>query len=274
MQLKFTKMHSQGVDIMVTEMLTIEGFVRPQTIARLARRDSGVGFSYFLLIEHPKQADVDFDCRLYDHLGNEVAMNYPAARCAARFIEDNGLTGYASLRLSFGQQVVQVEYADKKQIAVCLPEAEFAPELIGLEVERYKAEYDLPVSPVGQMQLGVLQIGELQAVVRVDEIEQVNSQQLGQQLSQQSYFKRCPQVSFIQTVDEHLIRLSCYQTPDNSHCDHIAAAAVLSAQMRGWLSRGVTVVWDEQQFLVDWDVQQPIKVVSPAYVAFEGRVYI
>lgn len=274
MQLRFTKMHSHGVDIAITEMVTYYGFVRPQTIARLAQRQTGVGFSYFIVIEHPKQADVDFDCLLYDAQGQQAPLNYAAARCAARFIQDKYLTGYKQLKLSFAKEVVTVAFAENRQIAIELPAAEFEPQLIGFNIERYRSEYDLPVTNVGQMQLGVLQLGELHAVVRVDDIEANELKQQGEQLQQQDYFQQSPAVSFIQTIDEHHIRLACYQRSANAQCEHIAAAAVVSAQLRGWLQSGVTVAWAERQFQVNWQPQQPINILGPAQVAFEGRVYI
>lgn len=274
MQLRFTKMHSHGVDVAITEMVTYFGFVRPHTIARLAQRQTGVGFSYFVVIEHPKRPDVDFDCLLYDAQGQPAPLNYAAARCAARFIQDKYLTGYQQLRLSFADQIATIVYAEDRQIAIELPNAEFEPQHIGFEAERYRSEYDLPVSNVGQMQLGVLQLGELHAVVRVDDIEASELRQHGAQLQQQDYFQRQPNISFIQTVDEHHIRLACYQRLPEAECEHIAAAAVVSAQLRGWLQSGVTVAWAERQFQVNWQPQQSINILGPAHVAFEGRVYI
>lgn len=274
MQLRFTKMHSHGVDVAITEMVTYSGFVRPQTVARLAQRCSGVGFSYFIVIEHPKQADVDFDCILYDADGQLAEVNYAAVRCAARFIQDNSLTGYQKIKLSFADQIINVAFAEHRQIAIELPAAEFEPEKIGLAVERYRSEYDLPIAPVGQIQMGILELGALHAVVRVDDVDAPELNELGQQLQQQTYFQQLPTVSFIQTVDEHHVRLACYQRSVLSQCEHIAAAAVVSAQLRGWLQTGVTVAWAERQFQVDWQPQQTITILGPAQVAFEGRVYI
>lgn len=274
MQLKFTKMHSDGIDFVIVESITSSLYLRSATIERLADRVSGVGFNGLIIIEHPKQADVDFDCLLYGQDGLPQPMSYAAARCATRYILDNELSGYRQLKLSFGEQLVQVAINDKRQIAITLPNTVFEPAEIGLQVERYRSEYDLPVLGVGQLQIGVLQLGELHAVVRVDDVEQVQLPHWGAQLQQQQYFEKTPQVSFIQMVDEHHLRLNCYQRQSHTHCEHIAAAAVVSAQLRGWLQPGVTVVWGDRQFWIEWQPQQPIEILGIAKTAFDGRVYI
>ena len=267
-------MHCLDSDFLVTEMVTFDGFVRASTIKRLAHRVAGIGFEFFLLIEHPKQPAVDFDCLLFDAEGRKIAVNYAAARCAARYVRDNGLTGKSRLQLSFGQQTVGVELLNKQQISVTLAAPEFAPEKIGLQVERYKAEYDLPVAELGHIQFGALKLQQLHLTMRVEDISQTPDQHWAELIRQQAYFQSPPQVSFLQTIDDQHLHLVNASLEPRCVLDEAAAAAVVFAHSRGWLAPTATVICAQHELLIEWNEGQSLSSTSAAHYVYDGRVYI
>lgn len=274
MQLKFSKMYSHGQDILVTEMVTLEGFVRSNTIQRLANRITGVGFNYFLLIEHPKYPQQDFDCLLFDSQGTPVPFNAAAARCAARFIRDKGLTGKTQLRLGFQQQEVSVEFINKNQLKVQLLTPVFEPQQIGLQLERYKAEYDVPMGELGYIQLAALKLNNLLVTVRVDDLSATPCAHWGEQICQNSLFASAPQVGFMQIVDDNHMKLATFSQQGPLDIDELAAAAVISAQLRGYSAGNATVQHQQHEIQIDWDATHSLYSTGSANYVYDGRVYI
>lgn len=273
MQLKFTKMHCLDSDFVVTEMVTTGGFMRQATVKRLAQRTTGIGFKFFILIEHPQQAHVDFNCLLFNADGQPQPLHIGAIRCAALFISENGLSGKKKLVLSTANEVVEVEFLGN-ELKVSLPAPLFEPERIGLDVERYKAEYDLPVQSLGHIPMGALRLQQLHAIVRLEELDTSLCQQWGKAICQQEVFSEAPYVSFIQTVDDHHLKLASFSTTMDFSIDYLAAAAVVSAQQRGWTAQRVTVMWQGHELLIEWDLQQNLHSTGVVNYVYDGRVFI
>jgi diaminopimelate epimerase len=55
-------------------------------------------------------------------------------------------------------------------------------------------------------------------------------------------------------------------------CGTGACAAVVSGQLRGWLSQGVKVSLPGGELMIDWDGEGAVKMTGPAERVFEGKV--
>ena len=92
MLLHFTKMHGLGNDFMVVDLVTQRARLRDEQIRQLADRRFGIGFDQLLIVEPPRDPDMDFRYRIYNADGSEVENCGNGARCFARFVRDQRLT--------------------------------------------------------------------------------------------------------------------------------------------------------------------------------------
>src|SRR6056300_1887299 len=92
MLLKFTKMHGAGNDFVVVDLISQRYKLRPRDVRKLADRHFGVGCDQVLVVEPPRQPDVDFRYRIYNADGGEVEQCGNGARCFARFVREKRLT--------------------------------------------------------------------------------------------------------------------------------------------------------------------------------------
>lgn len=106
MLLRFSKMHCLGDDLMLVELLSQHAFVHPHQVQQWSSRARGVGFKRFVLIEVPRQPEVDFSCRVYAQDGTELDCSFVDLCCVTRLLMEKKLTTQPELRFDTrtGQQ--------------------------------------------------------------------------------------------------------------------------------------------------------------------------
>lgn len=106
MLLRFSKMHCLGDDLMLVELLSQHAFINPRQVQQWSSRARGVGFKRFVLIEVPRQPEVDFSCRVYAQDGTELDCSFADLCCVTRLLMEKKLTTQHELRFDTrtGQQ--------------------------------------------------------------------------------------------------------------------------------------------------------------------------
>ena len=116
MQLRFAKMHGLGNDFMVIDMITQRGHLSPEQIRQLSNRHTGIGFDQLLLVETPRSPDVDFRYRIYNADGNEVEHCGNGARCFAKFVHNQRLTGKRDIAVETNTGRIVLHMHDDHQV--------------------------------------------------------------------------------------------------------------------------------------------------------------
>ncbi|MEN9464246.1 MAG: hypothetical protein RL217_427 [Pseudomonadota bacterium] len=120
MWLKFSKMHCAGLDLVLIDLITQTGYLRRELIRELGLRHKGIGFSQLMIIEQPKDAEIDFYFRIFNADGSDAVIDSNAVRCIMRFVVQQQLTGKSRIKVQsqnycyelalFGRQDVQVSF--------------------------------------------------------------------------------------------------------------------------------------------------------------------
>lgn len=116
MWLKFSKMHSLGKDLVVIDLITQTGYLRRELIQELGLRHRGIGFSQLMIIEQPRQADMDFYFRLFNADGSDAEVDSAAVRCVLRFAQQQQLTGKACLQVQSQARYFELRLKDRQQV--------------------------------------------------------------------------------------------------------------------------------------------------------------
>lgn len=263
-------MRSLGHDFVVIELLTQAARAHHLPVKQWADARTGIGFTYLLLIEQPLRPNTDFSLRVLNAQGNEVGNVSGAVACAARYVVDRGLTGQSRIKFFVGGTPVNAELKGQR-ITINRGRPVLEPQQISFKTDRYKAEYDMSVDGIGQVQLGVLALTNAHAVVRTDNLDDFPVQEWGNIIQQQPDLPENSRFSVIQMVTEQHLRLRCQH---DEYWDESACAAVVSAQLRGWVASAATVAHGADEAFVEWSgqAQHAVYLTSSVNKIYDGRI--
>ena len=274
MKVKFSKMHGIGNDFVVIDLVTQTGRVFPERVRELSDRNFGIGFDQMLIVERPTRPDVDFRYRIYNADGSEVENCGNGARCFARFVYENNLTGKRDIRVETANGIMELHLTQDDQVMVDMGKAILEPARIPLLAEQFMPEYRRDINGIGEVRFGAVSMGNPHSVIRVNDVDTAPVEQWGPIIESCEFFPNRVNVGFMQIVNPHEIRLRVFErgTGETLACGTGACAAVVSGQLRGWLQPGVTVNLPGGQLRIDWDGESNVKMTGPAETVFEGRI--
>jgi len=274
MRVKFTKMHGIGNDFVVLDMVTQTGRIRPERVRELSDRNFGIGFDQLLVVERPTRTDTDFRYRIFNADGSEVENCGNGARCFARFVYDQNLTGKHDIRVETASGIMELHLTNDHQVVVDMGAPILEPAQIPLAAEQFMPEYRRDLPELGEVRFGAVSMGNPHAVIRVDNIDTAPVEHWGPVIEHCEYFPNRVNVGFMEVVSEHEIRLRVFErgSGETLACGTGACAAVVSGQLRGWLQPGVKVRLPGGELFIQWDGQSSVKMTGPAETVFDGRV--
>jgi len=274
MRVKFTKMHGIGNDFVVLDMITQTGRIRPERVRELSDRNFGIGFDQLLVVERPTRTDTDFRYRIFNADGSEVENCGNGARCFARFVYDQNLTGKHDIRVETASGIMELHLTNDHQVVVDMGAPILEPAQIPLAAEQFMPEYRRDLPELGEVRFGAVSMGNPHAVIRVDSIDTAPVEHWGPVIEHCEYFPNRVNVGFMEVVSEHEIRLRVFErgSGETLACGTGACAAVVSGQLRGWLQPGVKVRLPGGELFIQWDGQSSVKMTGPAETVFDGRV--
>ena len=271
---------------MVIDLVTQTGSITPEKVKKISDRNFGIGCDQLLVVERPSRPDVDFKYRIYNADGSEVENCGNGARCFARFVYEQHLTGKRHIRVEAGNGVMELHLIDDDQVRVDMGAPILTPEQIPFLASGYAPEYNIDLPQIGSIALGAVSMGNPHAVIRVDDIDTAPVDTWGPIIESCSAFPNKVNVGFMQIVNEHAIRLRVFErgVGETIACGTGACAAAVSGQLRGWLKPGVTVTLPGGDLRIDWDSsnseltdsesdkQSPVMMTGPATRVFDGRI--
>src|SRR5580692_7742938 len=93
----FTKMQALGNDFVILDNITQNVKMDSALAKKIADRNFGIGCNQLLVVEPPSDPTLDFDYRIFNADGNEVAQCGNGARCFGRYVYESGLTDKTQL---------------------------------------------------------------------------------------------------------------------------------------------------------------------------------
>ncbi|HID48385.1 MAG TPA: diaminopimelate epimerase [Chromatiales bacterium] len=274
MELRFTKMHGLGNDFVVIDATTRPVDLEPAQIRMLADRHYGVGCDQLLLVEPPRQPDVDFTYRIFNADGGEVDQCGNGARCFARFVRDKGLIAKDTIRVATAAGILVLRIEPDGQVTVDMGVPRFEPGEIPFKADARAESYQLEIE--GRMvEFGAVSLGNPHAVLRVEDVESAPVTTLGPRLESDPRFPQRVNVGFMQIQGRDRIRLRVWErgSGETLACGSGACAAVVVGRQRGWLDAKVTVSLAGGDLRIRWSgEEEPVRMTGPAVTVFEGRM--
>jgi diaminopimelate epimerase len=274
MRLEFTKMQGLGNDFVVIDAIRQKVHLTPEKIRFLADRHFGVGCDQVLLVESAHQAHADFRYRIFNADGSEVAQCGNGARCFARFVRDQGLSGKDEIQVDTDAGRLVLRHSDADQITVNMGVPRHAPAEIPLEAVEERYRY--PIEVDGRTwSFGAVSMGNPHAVLLVDDVGSAPVDTLGPRLESHALFPERVNVGFMQVMDAHNARLRVFErgSGETLACGSGACAAVVVGIEQGLLLSPVKVELPGGKLSIAWQGRGfPVFMTGPAVKVFEGVI--
>ncbi len=275
MTIKFTKMHGLGNDFMVIDGISQNINLNAAQIANLARRDTGVGFDQYLLIERSRHSDVDFFYRIFNADGQEVGQCGNGARCLARFAQHYGLTDKQSMTVETRTTRMRLQINPDQTVTINMGRPALQPAQIPLLAVEQAPLYNIPIDQRKSQAVHALSVGNPHAVIWVPDATGAPVYDLGKQISKHPLFPEQTNVGFMQILTPHHIQLRVYERGcgETSACGSGAVAAVAVGRLYYQLAEVVTVSLPGGELVVAWpDMNGDICLTGPAMFVYEGEL--
>lgn len=268
-------MHGLGNDFMVINAIQQTIHFKPEQIAALSRRDTGVGFDQCLLIEASNQAGIDFFYRIFNADGQEVGQCGNGARCLARFVQHYGLTHKRSISIATRTTRMHLEINPDDSVTVDMGKPTLDPVFIPLQANKQAPLYTLLLDNNETCAVHAISVGNPHAVMRVSDLTQTDVEQLGQQISEHPNFPEQANAGFMQIETNQHIKLRVYERGcgETRACGSGAVAAVAIGRLFHQLDPHVTVSLPGGDLIVNWPaLDGSIFLTGPATFVYEGTL--
>jgi diaminopimelate epimerase len=274
MRLRFAKMHGQGNDFVVVDGVRQRVALTPRQVSRLADRHFGVGFDQLLLVERPGSPANDFRYRIFNADGGEVEQCGNGARCFARFVREEGLTGKDEIRVETARGVIVPRIGAGGTITVDMGPPRFEPREIPFLAPERRPTYvlDVDATPV---EVSVLSMGNPHAVQLVQDVDAAPVATEGPRIERHPAFPERVNAGYMQVVDRGRIRLRVWErgAGETLACGTGACAAVVAGIERGLLDREVRVATRGGELVIGWPAPGGAVMMSgDAVRVFDGEI--
>jgi diaminopimelate epimerase len=274
MLLHFTKMHGLGNDFMMVDLVTQRARIDAEQVRAFADRRLGIGFDQLLVVEPPRDPDMDFRYRIYNADGSEVENCGNGARCFARFVRDQRLTHKRDIRVETAGGPLTLTVQHDGQVRVDMGRPRFTPSTLAFDAAGDRPLHSLDVGG-DTLEIGVVSMGNPHAVLQVPDVESAPVARLGPLIEAHPRFANKVNAGFMQVVSPSELRLRVFErgTGETLACGTGACAAVATGIRQGLLKSPVRVLLPGGELTIEWsDPEAPLVMVGPVVRVFDGRV--
>jgi diaminopimelate epimerase len=266
----------------------------------LADRHFGVGADQILTVRPSPQADVDFEYVIHNADGGEVEQCGNGSRCFVRFVQEQGLTKKASIRVKVHGGVIELHSLADGQVKVDmgapvfdLTRVPFDPShAVKVQPDSYQSNlwvqkessdahpltgnhWWLQLADGNTVSVGVVSMGNPHAVQWVQDVATAPVLTQGPLIENHAAFPNRVNAGFMQIVNRNEIRLRVFErgVGETLSCGTGACAAVVTGIQSGLLDANVLVHTQGGELTIAWQgAQSSVFMTGPATTVFLGEI--
>jgi diaminopimelate epimerase len=270
----FRKMNGLGNDFVVVDARRAPARPRPEVIARLADRTSGIGFDQLITIE-PSPAGADAFMRIDNADGGEVAACGNASRCVAWLLMCESGTDTATLETRAGLLAARAE-GDFITVDMGVPRFGWADIPLAEPFHDTRA-IELQIGPVDAPVLhspSVVNVGNPHAIFWVDDVWAHDLERFGPLLENHPIFPERANVSLAHVTAPDAITLRTWERGAGltKACGTAACAALVCAARTGRTARAARVTLPGGDLHIRWDEDGHVWMTGPVAEEFTGQL--
>lgn len=269
-------MQGLGNDFVVIDAITQPIAMSVALIQQMADRHFGIGFDQLLLIEPTHNSAADFNYRIFNADGSEVAQCGNGARCVASYLHEQGYATQTEIKLATQNGILIAKIMPDKTVTVNMGIPTFDPAQIPFITETITPRYDLTLENE-KIKINAIGLGNPHAVIFVDDVDQAPVTTLGPKIEIHPAFPQRTNVEFCQIINPKQIRLRVFErgVGETLACGSGACAAVVAGIMNQSLDSEVKVDLPGGQLKVQWvGIDTPVWMRGPAEPVYNGQFFL
>lgn len=276
MRLKFTKMHGLGNDFVMIDGITQRVKLTSDKVRQIADRHTGIGCDQLLLVEAPRNPDVDFRYRIYNADGSEVENCGNGARCFARFVRERRLTSKEQILVETAAGILELNVQGADQVSVDMGPPVLEPGKIPFQADIQAESYPLEVDGETYT-VGAVSMGNPHTVLLVENVDNAPVERLGAAIECHPRFPARVNVGFLQILDRSRARLRVFErgVGETRACGTGACAAMVAARVRGLVDEELQITLPGGTLTIHWPGPgEPVTMTGPATAVYHGQIVV
>ncbi len=277
--LPFTKMHGAGNDFVVLDGIRETLPPLEPLAARLADRNTGIGFDQLLVVRPSRTAD--FRMEIFNADGSQVEMCANGIRCFFQYLREAGHSEAESLRVETLSGVVVPRSAGPGRVTVDMGPPVLAPAKIPTRLGAASDEgpvLDAPLRVAGrELRVSSVSMGNPHCVVYVDRVDDAPVQELGPLIETHDAFPNRVNVEFVELVSRSHVRQRTWErgTGETLACGSGACATAVASILRGVTDPRLRVELRGGSLDIEWPGgSESVLMTGPAATVFTGTIEI
>lgn len=278
--IRFTKMHGLGNDFVILDNISQAVKIDHVLIRKIADRNFGIGCDQVLVVDPPSLPELDFNYRIFNADGKEVAQCGNGARCFGRYVFEKGLIDKKVIHIGTTSGKMEIDVSDPTHIRVDMGLPQFSPKSVPLNQKfadklantaRYK------INLLGnEREVTILSIGNPHCIISVPATSEAAVNEVGKALQQHPAFPKGVNVSFLQVLARNHVKCRVYErgVGETLACGSAACAAVIAGILQEELNATVKVDMPGGSLTVSWQPEKPVFLSGPAKSVFAGEFYL
>lgn len=243
MPIAFSKMHGLGNDFVVIYADKAQALPTKQQVCAMADRKRGVGFDQLLWLSPPRMADADFSLKIFNADGSTAEQCGNGLRCIGRYIQDQKLSQANRWLVDTDGGVCDIWHHHDDSFGANLGCPVLDPQAIPLQADGPAFLYRFE-SPWGDLELGVVSMGNPHAVLRVDDLGADDLEEKVRFIASHQRLPNSANIGVCVVDAAGHIRLRVFERGAGwtDACGTGAAASVVVARLNAWLAADVVTV--------------------------------
>jgi len=264
----------------VLDTITQNIKIDAQLCRHIADRHYGIGCDQVLIVEPPSDPTMDFNYRIFNADGKEVAQCGNGARCFGRYVYDHGLTDKKQLQIGTLSGKLMIDISDLNHIVVDMGAPIFTPKAIPLNLKAAtkldpEGRYKIRLLD-NDREVSILSLGNPHCVISVPATSEAAVNEVGIALQEHPAFPKGVNVSFVQVLARNHIKCRVYErgVGETFACGSAACAAVVAGVLQKELNMEVKVDMPGGAITVQWPTTASVLLSGPTTSVFNGEFYL
>ena len=241
MQLKFTKMQSNGNDYIYFNVME-QKIDNPEGLSvSLSDRLFGIGGEGVVLIDKSDIADAKI--RIFNLDGSEGRMSGNAIRCVGKYLYDNGIVDKLDIAIETLSGIKKLSMTKKNgmvaTVTVNMGQPMFAPETLPVKLEGDKLlNREIEIAD-GRYTVNCLSMGNPHCVIFAGDIEAINLEEIGPKFENDPIFPERVNTEFAKIIDSNVIMMRVWErgSGETMECGTGACAVTVAAVENGYCNK-------------------------------------
>jgi diaminopimelate epimerase len=267
--IRFSKYHGCGNDFVILTEETAGERPYQELAKQLCHRQLGVGADGLIIVKQNPLEMIFFNGD-----GSEAPMCGNGIRCFAKFCHDEGICTAEQypVKTLAGIMGIRISSHDPFSVEVNMGKPDFDPKRCGIKTSQTSFLRQTLKLESGEIEVSSCFMGTIHTVVWMDQLEDLDLDRLGREISNHPVFSEKTNVNFAQVLDSKTLKLATYERGAGMTfaCGTGACASVVIGAREGKCDRDAFVLLPYGRLHIEQREDDTVMMTGPAVKTMQG----